>query len=48
MPGFRDDIEQGPPFVPTYLSEDNYMITLCFAHTLIEYASNNEVSDPLM
>lgn len=47
MPGFRDDIAEGPPFVPTYLSYDNYMITLCFAHTLIEYASNNEVSDPL-
>lgn len=23
------------------------MITLCYAHTLIEYASNNEVSKPL-
>lgn len=47
MPGFRDDIAEGPPFVPTYLSDDNYMITLCYPHTLIDYASNNEVSEPL-
>lgn len=47
MPGFRDDIEQGPPFDPFYLSDDNYMITLCYAHTLIDYASSNEVSEPL-
>lgn len=46
-PGFRDDIAEGPPFVPTYLSDDNYMITLCYAHTLIDYASSNEVSEPL-
>lgn len=47
MRGFRDDIQMGPPFVPSYLSDNNYMITICSAHSLIEYASNNEVSAPL-
>ncbi|NCC47139.1 MAG: 6-bladed beta-propeller [Bacteroidia bacterium] len=46
-PGFRDDLEQGPPFLPSYLSDDNHMATIFYAHTLKEYVADHEVSDSL-
>lgn len=47
MQGFRDDIHHGPPFVPTYLSGDKYMLTVYYPHTLMDYACNNKVSGQL-
>lgn len=46
-PGFREDFEHGPPFLPSYLSDDNYMAAIHQAHDLKEYAANHEVSDSL-
>jgi hypothetical protein len=46
-PGFREDIHQGPPFVPVYLSDDNFMLAPYYPHDLIDYASNNKVSQQL-
>ena len=46
-PGFREDFEQGPPFLPSYLSDKNYMAAVYYAHTLKEYAATHEVSDSL-
>jgi len=46
-PGFREDIHQGPPFVPVYLSDDNFMLAPYYPHDLIDYASNNRVSQQL-
>jgi hypothetical protein len=45
--GFREDIHQGPPIVPMYLSDDNYMLAPYYPHDLIDYASNNKVSEQL-
>jgi hypothetical protein len=47
MLGFRDDFEQGPPFVPMYLSGDNCIVTAYYPQTLIEYASKHKVSGRL-
>jgi hypothetical protein len=52
-PGFREDFEQGPPFLPSYLSEDSgasgngYMVSLVYTGTLKEHAANHNVSDKL-
>lgn len=47
MPGFCEDIEKGPPFVPIYLSDDNYMLAVYYPQDLIDYASKNKVSEQL-
>ena len=47
MSGFREDMQQGPPFEPVYLSDDNYMLAVYYPQDLIDYASKNKVSEQL-
>jgi hypothetical protein len=46
-PGLKDDILDGPPFIPQYMSEDNYAVKLFQPNELIDYVSENEVSAEL-
>jgi hypothetical protein len=43
-PGFKDDILNGPPFIPQYMSEDNYAVNLLYPNELIDYVAENQVS----
>jgi len=45
--GFRENLMGGPPFWPTYVSNDNSMVMIISAASLIEYASNHTVSPKL-
>jgi len=47
IPGFKDDILNGPPFIPQYMSEDNYMVNLFHPNELIDYVKENQVSPEL-
>ncbi len=47
IPGLKDDILDGPPFIPQYMSEDNYAVKLFQPNELIDYVSENEVSAEL-
>ena len=46
-PGFKDDILNGPPFIPQYMSEDNYAVNLFHPNELIDYVEENQVSPEL-
>ncbi|PKO96026.1 MAG: hypothetical protein CVU12_07260 [Bacteroidetes bacterium HGW-Bacteroidetes-7] len=43
-PGFKDDILNGLPFIPQYMSEDNFAVNLFYPDELIDYVANNQVS----
>jgi len=45
--GFRENLMGGPPFWPTYVSNDNSLVMIISAASLIEYASNHKVSAKL-
>jgi hypothetical protein len=45
--GFRENLMDGPAFWPTYISEDNSLIMVIPALTLIEYAATHTVSPKL-
>jgi len=45
--GFRENLMGGPPFWPTYVSNDNSLVMVISAASLIEYASNHTVSPKL-
>lgn len=47
IPGFKDDILKGPPFIPQYMSEDNYAVNLFHPDELIDYVAKNHVSPEL-
>lgn len=46
-PGFRENILNGPPFIPVYFSNDNYAAGIMYPQTLLNYASEYNVSDSL-
>jgi hypothetical protein len=45
--GFRDDILKGLPFIPQYVSEDNFAVNIFYPDELIDYMANNQVSAEL-
>ncbi|MFA5849390.1 MAG: 6-bladed beta-propeller [Bacteroidales bacterium] len=45
--GFRENLMDGPPFWPTYVSYDNSMVMVITAASLIEYANSHKVSEKL-
>lgn len=46
-PGFKDDILKGLPFIPQYMSEDNFAVNLFYPDELIDYVAKNQVSPEL-
>ena len=46
-PGFKDDIKNGPPFLPTSISSDFQACALFTASQMLEYAQANEVKGEL-
>jgi len=47
MLGFREDIKNGPPFLPTSISSDFQACALFTASQIIEYAKTNDVKGEL-
>jgi len=47
MLGFREDIKNGPPFLPTSISSDFQACALFTASQIIEYAQTNDVKGEL-
>ncbi len=45
--GFRENLMAGPPFWPTYVSDDNSLVMMIPAYSLIEYANSHKVSEKL-
>ena len=45
--GFRENLMDGPPFWPTYISDDNSLVMMIPAYSLIEYANTHKVSEKL-
>jgi len=46
-PGFKDDILKGLPFIPQYVSEDDFAVNIFYPDELIDYVANNQVSPKL-
>lgn len=46
-PGFKDDILKGLPFIPQYVSGDNFAVNIFYPDELIDYVANNQVSPEL-
>jgi len=46
-PGFKDDILDGLPFIPQYVSEEDFAVNIFYPDELIDYAANNQVSPEL-
>ena len=47
IPGFKDDIKNGPPFLPTSISSDFQACALFNASQIIEYAQANDLKGEL-
>lgn len=47
IPGFKDDIKNGPPFLPTSISSDFQACALFNASQIIEYTQANDVKGEL-
>ncbi len=47
MPGLREDILNGPPFWPKYVSSTGELVSFCSAEELIRWAENHKVSPKL-
>ncbi len=45
--GFHENLMGGPPFWPTYISDDNSLVMMITAFSLIEYANSHKVSEKL-
>ena len=45
--GFKEDLHDGPPIWPIYVSSDNYLVSIISAMELKHYVSTNEVSREL-
>lgn len=45
--GFRENLMDGPPFWPVYISDDNSLVMVIPALTLIEYAETHTISPKL-
>ncbi|MCK9304653.1 MAG: 6-bladed beta-propeller [Bacteroidales bacterium] len=47
MPGLREDIQNGPPFWPKYISSTGELVSFCTSEELIGWAENHKVSPKL-